>query len=306
MCVEEHYRLVLEHLVNGKPILQSLSSEIDERTMKELYEWPFVDAVDAGVGAVMCAYQRVNGEYSCESEAIIKGSLKANSTSGGLAFRGFVMTDWFAVSAPHLSAPAGIDMIMPGDLGLMGAVAALQKASDGALTNGTRLDEAAIRILAAWYKLRQETDFPEASFSSWKPDSENGVFLDRAYVGQINFHVPANPPLHAQIARRIAAEGATLLKNSGAALPLGSEKRIAVFGSDAAPVPEDSCGSYDSCSNGTLAMGWGSGSGTFETLIDVSSVRRANYQLHPANPTPSPCKPSPSTLQPSAQRSIAS
>ena len=54
---EEHYRLALENLVNGRPILQSISSEVDERTLKELYEWPFADAVEAGVASVMCSYQ---------------------------------------------------------------------------------------------------------------------------------------------------------------------------------------------------------------------------------------------------------
>lgn len=220
----------------------------------------------------MCSYQRVNSEYACESATMIAQHLKGNSSTGGLGFRGFVMTDWFASAAPDLAATAGVDMVMPGDLGLTGIAAATKRASTG--FNGTRLDEMAVRTLAAWFKMRQdEGRLGNISFSSWNPDSEFGAWVDRAYIGQINFHVPANPPLHAAISRRIAAEGTVLLKNTKGALPLGAGiKRVGIFGNDAGPITKD-CGTFTICEEGTLVVGWGSGSGLIDHVVDV----RANH-----------------------------
>lgn len=80
------------------------------------------------------------------------------------------MTDWYASAIPSLAAAAGVDMIMPGDLGATGIVAALMPASDGANQNGTRLDEMVTRLLASWYKMRQDEGVPEVSFSTWSTD----------------------------------------------------------------------------------------------------------------------------------------
>jgi beta-glucosidase len=44
--------------------------------MHELYLWPFQDAVHAGVGSVMCSYNRINGTYGCENSKAINGLLK--------------------------------------------------------------------------------------------------------------------------------------------------------------------------------------------------------------------------------------
>lgn len=54
----------------------SISSNIDDRTLHELYLWPFQDAVKAGVGSVMCSYQRVNNSYSCQNSKLQNGLLK--------------------------------------------------------------------------------------------------------------------------------------------------------------------------------------------------------------------------------------
>ncbi|KAL7272909.1 hypothetical protein RUND412_004261 [Rhizina undulata] len=266
---QERYRLVIENLLAFNPIFKSISSNIEERALYEVYGWPFIDAVEAGTGSVMCSYQRVNEEYSCESSTLVRDFLKSNS-SGGMNFRGFVVTDWFASATASPAAAAGVDMVMPGDIGLTGTAAALMNASDGALNNGTRLDEMVTRILAAWFKMRQDEGVEKISFSSWNSD-DFGVLLDRLYIGTINYHVPANSSLHDTVIRRIAAEGTTLLKNVNGALPLSSSiASIGIFGNDAGPIPggPNSCGMMGACTAGTLAVGWGSGSGTFPYLID--------------------------------------
>ena len=87
----EHFRQVPEAIGYGYNITETLSSNIDDKTMHELYLWPFVDAVRAGVGSVMCSYQQVNNSYGCQNSKTINGLLK-----GELGFQGFVMSDWQA------------------------------------------------------------------------------------------------------------------------------------------------------------------------------------------------------------------
>lgn len=52
------------------------SSNADDKTIHEAYLWPFYDAVKAGMGAIMCAMNRVNDVYSCENGDILNGLLK--------------------------------------------------------------------------------------------------------------------------------------------------------------------------------------------------------------------------------------
>ena len=63
---------------------ETMSSDIDDRTMHELYLWPFADAVRAGVGSVMCSYNKINGTYACENEWTTNYLLKNE-----LGFQGF-------------------------------------------------------------------------------------------------------------------------------------------------------------------------------------------------------------------------
>ena len=62
---QEHFRQVGESTPRGYNITESLSSNIDDKTMHELYLWPFADAVRAGTGSVMCSYQQINNSYAC-------------------------------------------------------------------------------------------------------------------------------------------------------------------------------------------------------------------------------------------------
>lgn len=96
---------------NPPPLIEyppAVSSNVDDRTMHELYMWPFQDAVRAGVGSVMSAYQRVNNTYSSENSKILNGLLKTE-----LGFQGFVMSDWWSQYSGAKSAAAGLDMVMP-------------------------------------------------------------------------------------------------------------------------------------------------------------------------------------------------
>jgi beta-glucosidase len=60
---------------------------MDDRTLHELYLWPFADAVKAGAASFMCAYQRLNGSYACENSKAQNGILK-----GELGFEGYIVS----------------------------------------------------------------------------------------------------------------------------------------------------------------------------------------------------------------------
>jgi beta-glucosidase len=63
-----------------------MSSNADDRTLHELYLWPFADAVKANVAAVMCSYNKINGTWACESQSAMQRLLKDQ-----LGFKGYIM-----------------------------------------------------------------------------------------------------------------------------------------------------------------------------------------------------------------------
>src|SRR5581483_6973319 len=81
---------------------------VDERTLHEIYLPAFEAAVQAGVAAVMCGYNRVNGQWACGSAELQKEILREQ-----WGFTGFLASDWGAVHSP-LDLIAGLDLEMPG------------------------------------------------------------------------------------------------------------------------------------------------------------------------------------------------
>lgn len=67
--------------------VEAVSSNIDDRTMHELYMWPFANAIKAGVASVMCSYSRVNQTYSCENSKMLNGLLKGELGFQGVSLR---------------------------------------------------------------------------------------------------------------------------------------------------------------------------------------------------------------------------
>jgi len=92
------------------PFQPAYSANIDDRTMHELYLWPFAAAIEAGVGALMVAYNAVNGSACTQNSYLLNGLLKDE-----LGFQGFAMSDWLAQIGGVSAALAGLDMDMPGD-----------------------------------------------------------------------------------------------------------------------------------------------------------------------------------------------
>ncbi|KAI0702482.1 glycoside hydrolase family 3 protein [Cytidiella melzeri] len=210
--------------------------------------------VQANVAAVMCSYNEVNGAYACENNNTLNGLLKNE-----LAFQGYVMSDWYATHSTVDAANNGLDMTMPGDilpgLGVSYFGASLGLAVDAGNVPETRVDDMATRILAAWYLLGQDKNFPPVNFDS--KDSSSSI----------NQHVNVQGD-HASLIRTIGAASTILLKNERNVLPLKVPKSIAVVGNGAGANPNGPNGCIDrTCDEGVLAMGWGSGTANFPYLI---------------------------------------
>ncbi len=189
----------------------SLSTNIDDKTMHELYLWPFQDAVKAGVGSVMCSYNRVNNSYGCQNSKVLNGLLKDE-----LGFQGFVMTDWGAQHSGLASAEAGLDMAMADSDYWMNGNLTLA-VNNGSLAQ-SRLDDMATRILAAWYR--------------YSPLDNPGAGLP-ANLSQPHELVEARDPASKDTILQGAVEGHVLVKNVNNALPLKKPKFLSLFGYDA-------------------------------------------------------------------------
>ncbi|KAH9217428.1 glycosyl hydrolase family 3 N terminal domain-containing protein [Leptodontidium sp. 2 PMI_412] len=254
---------------NGSIVQESISANIDDRTMHELYMWPFANAVHAGVASVMCSYQRLNGSYACENSKSLNGYLKEE-----LGFQGYVMSDWGATHSGVPSIEAGLDMNMPGGLGMYGLT--FGEASDFggnvtlAVNNGTldssRVDDMVIRIMTPYFFLGQDKDYPtvdpsSADLNTFSP--KNTWFREYVLNGTRSRDVRAD---HGALIRKHGASSTVMLKNVNNALPLKSPKIISVFGNDAS---EDTQGFYNQndFEYGTLVAGGGSGTGRLTYLI---------------------------------------
>lgn len=191
-----------------------MSSNIDDRTLHELYLWPFADAIKANVASVMCSYNQLNTTWSCENNHTMNSILK-----GELDFQGYVMSDW---NAQHTlgAANAGLDMSMPGtdfsNKNMLWGQNLLNAVNSGTVPQ-SRLDNMAQRILAAWYLTAQDSGYPSVTWSSWNGGAGG----------------PNVQGTHKTVVRDIAGDGIVLLKNTNNSLPLKKPASLALIGQDA-------------------------------------------------------------------------
>jgi beta-glucosidase len=168
------------------------SADVDARTLHEIYLPGFEAAVDAGVGSVMCAYNRVNGVYACDSEELLNDVLRDR-----FGFEGWVMTDWFANHTLG-SLERGLDQEMPGGGGFGGGAPFTTELKDSVVAGSVPLDavdRAVRRILSQ---------------------------MDR--MGLLDGSAAARPAMDHEagqaVAREVAVAGAVLLENERGALPI--------------------------------------------------------------------------------------
>ena len=174
---------------------------VEERAARESDLLAFeIGVKDSNVQSVMCSYNLVNGVYACQNQFLLTDVLKRD-----WGFKGFVMSDWWATHSTASAAMAGLDQEQP-DNAFFGS---LGQAIQSGQVPQSRLDDMVHRILRAMFESGL-FDFPE---------SLSGVDTG---TGQA-------------IAQAAEEQGAVLLKNAGAQLPLNASTihSIAVIGSHA-------------------------------------------------------------------------
>lgn len=202
-------------------------SKIDDRALYEIYLQPFKACVVAGVSAVMCGYNKLltdNGEleYACEHSTII------DILKNELGFNGFLMSDWWSIKGDGVKAANnGLDMMMAGEI-LYNSTS--EKPSDFMWSENlvkmvleSKVKESTVndkveRILASWYKIGQDQNYPKLNLHSFDAKKDGMVNVKRD---------------HANLIRRAAADSIILLKNDNV-LPLSmSLSGISVIGENA-------------------------------------------------------------------------
>lgn len=194
----------------------TISSEIDARTLREVYLLPFevavrpVDEGGGGVRAVMSSYNRVNGVYASEHLEILRGVLRDE-----WGFDGVVISDWFGTQSTAPALEAGLDLEMPGPTRHRGErlVAAVRTGE----VSEQRLDESVTRLieLMRWCGL----DDPA---QQWSTDETT-----------------ADDPETRELIRRAAISATVLLRNESPTpgapplLPLVAGRSVALIGPNA-------------------------------------------------------------------------
>lgn len=184
-----------------------VSSDVDERTLHEIYLPAFKTSVISGkVAAVMTSYNPVNGIHASQHDELLNNILK-----GQWGFEGFVMSDWVSTYDGLACAKGGLDLEMPSGK-LMSKENLLPAIESGEL-NVSVIDDKIRRILHEY----QRFGFFE------NPDISKGFNLDERFARQTSLQA--------------AREGMVLLKNDEGFLPLDKDKikSIAVIGPNGFP-----------------------------------------------------------------------
>lgn len=174
----------------------SSSSEVDERTLREIYMAAFEGAVSKQKPwIVMCSYNKINGTYAAEHKEALTDILR-----GEWGFDGFVVSDWGAVNNRVPDLEAGLDLEMPSSGGINDKLI-VDAVKDGSLDEAV-LDRAVERILNIVYRFEENRD-------------KTAVFdRDRDH----------------EMAKKVAEETIVLLKNEDNLLPLSEKEDIAFIG----------------------------------------------------------------------------
>lgn len=175
---------------NGR---MTVSSEVDERALREIYLTPFEIAVkDGKTKTVMCSYNKINGEYASENHRLLTEILRDE-----WGFEGFVMSDWYAVNDRVKGLLAGLELEMPSSGGITDEEI-VKAVKDGKIDESV-LDTAVARLLNVILEYKNE-----------------GVKTD--YLSK-----------HHSLAVDFAERCMVLLKNNGV-LPLKSGAKTAFIG----------------------------------------------------------------------------
>jgi beta-glucosidase len=201
------------------------------RTLEEIYHPAFRMAVqDAGVGAVMCSYNRVNGTYACENAEELTDTLR-----DAWKFDGLVMSDWGALHSTVKSARSGLDLEMPGVT---------------SETNPNPIDQ----IWPSYFASKLRAAVLNGSVSEATLDTMVTHILTAMFrIGLFEHPLPGpasvqnavvSTPAHLALSTKIATDGTVLLKNARSLLPLSTRavRSVAVIGDAASEHPQTAAG----------------------------------------------------------------
>jgi beta-glucosidase len=172
---------------------QSISSDVDERTLREIYLPAFERVItEAQPATVMASYNRINGVFASENRWLLTDLLR-----GEWGYKGAVVSDWNAVTNRVASLRAGLDLEMPG--GNASHDADLRAALASGDIDEADLDASLARV---------------AALADYLPTASVAVDYDA----------------HHALARDLAADCAVLLRNEHQVLPLEGDLSLAVIG----------------------------------------------------------------------------
>ncbi|MFW5956610.1 MAG: beta-glucosidase family protein [Halorhabdus sp.] len=222
-----------------------VSAEVSERALRELYLPAFHDAVQAGAGSVMTAYNRVNGTHMSDHRYLLRGVLK-----GEWDFSGFTVSDWFGTKESAAAANGGLDVEMPGTTReeMVASLDADDEGPDDA-DGGT---EAPTDVGDEGFDVPEELQGGMADAATCERYAETleglvesgEVTEDRLddmagrVLGEMERHNmfdgdrvsgAVDTEAHRELAERVAARGTVLLQNDGV-LPLSADDAVALIG----------------------------------------------------------------------------
>lgn len=233
---------------NQETARTSVSAAVDDRTLRELYLRPFRAAVDAGVGCVMTAYNRVNGVHMSDHADLVGGVLKDE-----WGFAGVVMSDWYGLESTVGAATAGLDLEMPGVGVDPDDVAVGDWDDDGASGSGDDPGSGDADDADPLASFEWPDGIPDATHAGLFGDPLAaaldagevpperlddmvrrvlGAYDRLGLLSGTRAERPAgelDTPAHRELAERVAARGTVLLENDGV-LPLSGDADVAVIG----------------------------------------------------------------------------
>ena len=180
----------------------AVNVNIDKRSMRESDLLAFeIGLRESNTAAVMCSYNRVNGDFGCENKYLLTDVLKKDWN-----FKGFVLSDWQGAHSAAKASAAGLDHEEPGEIFFGDA---LKKAVESGKVSGAELDEHVLRILRSMFACGVVDHPPEKSVVD--------------VVGGF------------EVAQKIEEQSIVLLRNERAQLPLEVSRiaSIAVIGAHA-------------------------------------------------------------------------
>lgn len=174
----------------------SLNANVTKRAMRETDLRAFQIALGiSDAGAVMCAYNRVNGDFACENSYLLTDVLRKD-----FGFKGFVLADWGATHSTVNASHAGLDMEQPHNIFFGDA---LKKAVETGEVSQDEINEHVHRILRTIFA----TGLFDHPVRDQVPDVEDGY----------------------RIAQKIAEKSIVILKNRNAVLPLSADVHSVVL-----------------------------------------------------------------------------